>query len=227
MAYCKCIVGIIILSGYILAQGLEQIGTPRQSRRSNRGIEIGGSYGYQFGGCFTVYDGDANIIDTKNYGFYFVFPLPVGRGKQLEINYSRQDTQLELKTYQSGNLQETTQEIITDLTIDYYQVGGVTQFFTRSKRFVPYGIVTLGATRYHPKSPEYTDDKWMLAVTFGGGIKIFFREKIGLRFQGRMLLPINWGGSSKWFRAQGSQIGVSGGSTVLQADLSAGLFFVL
>ena len=93
---------IIFLVLCISGQEMGQVGIQRGARKDNRGLEIGGSYGYQYGGAFTVYDGDANIIDTKNYGFYLVIPLPIGRGKQLEINYSRQDTRLELTTYNTG-----------------------------------------------------------------------------------------------------------------------------
>jgi hypothetical protein len=222
MSRIKYLILPIILSGIVLAQGLQPIGSQRRGRKANRGFELGGFYGYQFGGGFTVYQGDVNIIDTGNYGFYIAMPLPVGRAKQLELSYTRQDTRLELKRYPGG-----IKESLTDLTVEYYQIGGINQFITPGSKLVPYGMFTLGATRFHPKNSEYTDDKWMFAVTLGGGVKIFVREKIGLRLQGRLLLPINWGGAGLWFGSGGPQVGVSGGSSVLQGDLSGGLFFVL
>jgi opacity protein-like surface antigen len=230
MSRIKFFILLFALTGFIIAQGLQPVGAQRRGKKAGRGIELGGFYGYQFGGGFTVYQGDVNIIDTGNYGFFIALPLPVGRGKQLEFNYTRQDTRLELKYYQ-GNPDEGIlpgQKVsITDLLVEYYQIGGVNQFITPGSNLVPYGMFTLGATRFHPKNSSYTEDKWMFAVTLGGGVKIFVREKIGLRLQGRLLLPINWGGAGIWFGSGGPQVGVSGGSSVLQGDLSAGLFFVL
>jgi hypothetical protein len=222
MSVIRMLALLCIFIGFTYAQGLQPIGAQRRGRKANRGIEIGGFYGYQFGGSFTVYEGNANIIDTGNYGFFLALPIPVRRGMQLELSYSRQDTRLELKRYPSG-----IKENLTDLVVEFYQIGGVNQFITPGSNLVPYGMFTLGATRYHPKNSSYTDDKWMFAVTLSGGVKIFVREKIGLRLQARLLLPINWGGAGIWFGSGGPQVGVSGGSSVLQGDVSGGLFFVL
>jgi hypothetical protein len=218
----KFFILLVVLTGLTLAQGLRPVGTQRRGQKANRGIEIGGFYGYQFGGGFTIYEGNANIIDTDNWGLLIALPVPVRRGSQLEFSYTRQDTRLDLKRYPSGD-----NETITDLTVEYYQLGGVNQFITPGSKLVPYGMFTLGAARYHPRNSEYSEDKWMFAVALGGGVKVFVREKIGLRFQARMLLPINWGGASFWFGSGEPQVGVSGGSSVLQGDITGGLFFVL
>jgi hypothetical protein len=222
MSFTRILALLFVFIGFTYAQGLQPIGAQRRGQKSNRGVEIGGFYGYQFGGSFTVYEGNANIIDTGNYGFYLDFPVPVRRGMQLELSYSRQETRLELKRYPSG-----IKENVTDLFVEFYQIGGLNQLITPGSNLVPYGMFTLGATRYHPKKSLYTDDKWMFAVTLGGGVKIFVREKIGLRLQARLLLPINWGGAGLLFGSGGPQVGVSGGSSVLQGDVSGGLFFVL
>ena len=222
MSLTKFIILVILLIGLTATQELPQARVQRRGPKANRGIEIGGFYGYQFGGSFTVYEGNANIIDTRNWEILVAFPIPVHRGSQLELSYTRQETKLELSRYPSG-LKET----LTDLTVEYYQLGGVNQFVTPGSNLVPYGMFNLGATRYHPRNSQYTEDKWMFATSLGGGVKVFVREKIGLRFQARLLLPVNWGGASLWFGSGGPQVGVSGGSSVLQGDISGGLFFVL
>ena len=68
-------------------------------------------------------------------------------------------------------------------------------------------------------------DDWRFSVTLGGGIKYFISEKIGFRFQGRIKMPMYFAGGGIYVGTCGAGYGISAGTALLQADLTAGLIF--
>ena len=54
-----------------------------------------------------------------------------------------------------------------------------------------------------------------------------FSEKVGLRFEGRLMMPITWAGGGFMVGTGGSGFYLGGGSAILQASLSAGLIIAL
>ena len=46
-------------------------------------------------------------------------------------------------------------------------------------------MLTLGATRFHPKV-EQAGDEWRFSVGVGGGFKTYLTSRIGLRVDGRV-----------------------------------------
>jgi hypothetical protein len=67
------------------------------------------------------------------------------------------------------------------------------------------------------------DSHTVFAFTAGLGAKFNAGEKMGIRIQSRMLIPTQWGGGGFYFGTGGSGVSVSGGSTLLQGDVSIGL----
>ena len=58
---------------------------------------------------------------------------------------------------------------------------------------------------------------------FTGGIKYFFTERIGVRAQAQLLIPLEWGGV---YYGYGGSVYTSGGS-LLQLNFTGGLIFRL
>ncbi len=78
-------------------------------------VEFGGSFGYQFGGRINTNVGTIQIDDHTKYGF--TLDLAVGRKLQIEISYSRQDSQAALVPFG-----DTTVPLF-NTAVEYYQVG--------------------------------------------------------------------------------------------------------
>jgi hypothetical protein len=192
--------------------------------KSTRGIEVTGFYGWQYGGDFTVYQGEIDIDDAENFGGMIDIAIPSRPGMKAEIYYSRQNTKVALKTFPSG----VTEELF-DMAIEYIQAGAV--YEKPRGKTVPFGSFTLGATRFAPKSDSYQgvslEDEWLFSITLGAGFKTYFNERWGLRAQARLLMPISFAGTSFWFGTGGVSAGVTGGSAILQGDVIGGLFIVL
>ena len=104
------------------------------------------------------------------------------------------------------------------LTTNYIQVG-VLQEMNYGEALRPFGIFTLGTTIF---SPENDGSYWQFSLGLGGGLKYYISDNIGIRAQGRFLLPVYWGGGYYYYG------GAYGSSTAIaQGDVSLGLIFVL
>lgn len=196
-----------------------------RGQKSTRGIELTGFYGWQYGGNFTSYQGEVDVKDSENFGGMIDIPIPSKPGVMAEIFYSRQNTSVALNTFPAG-----VREDLFDLAIEYIQAGAVYERPYAQGRMKPFGSFSLGATRFAPKVNSFKgvtlDDEWRFSITLGLGLKALMSERVGLRVQGRLLMPINFYGTSFWFGTGGSGVGVSGGSAILQGDVIGGLFVV-
>ena len=188
-----------------------------------KNIEITGFYGWQFGGNFTSYQGEVEMVDAENFGGMIDVPVAQPNTK-LELSYSRQSTRVDLLKYPSYIKEE-----LFDISVEYFQIGGVYEN-PRGKKVVPFGSFTVGAARFAPQVSSYQgyplDDEWLFSMTLGAGLKAYFNERAGIRLQARMLMPVNFSGGSVWCSSGGCAIGASGGSTILQGDVFGGVFIV-
>jgi len=181
-------------------------------------IEITPTYGYMFAGKMSVIEGDINIKNDANFGI--ILDIPVEKGMMAEISYSRLNTQT--------TLEQPSPEIdmdLGDLAVEYYHAGAVIN--VKSKGNIrPFGILTMGATRFAPQEEKYADS-WMFSVSPGGGVKIFFTENIGIRLQARLLIPIYFKNGILYGGSGGGGFVVTAGIPIIQADVTAGLIIAL
>ena len=189
-------------------------------------LEVTPFYGYQFNGKVSGYDGDLNVRDASSYGL--MLDITVRRGMQVEFLYSRSDTRADFIEYHGPTYK------LTDISVNYFQLGFL-RAVKETKKVTVYGIGSLGATLFSPsgdgynETPEqyYYDDEWFFSFTAGGGAKIWFSEKIGLRLEGRVMMPITWSGGGFMVGTGGSGFYFGGGSGILQASLTAGIIIKL
>lgn len=189
-------------------------------------FEITPFYGYMFAGKVTGYQGDLNIRNNGIYGF--MLDISVHPAMQVELFYSRTDTRADFVEYRGPTYK------LTDVSVNYFQIGAL-RHINKTKNIIIYGIGTLGATLFSPSGEGYNEtpiqysyeDWWLFSLTFGGGAKIFLSKKIGIRLEGRLMMPITWAGGGFMVGTGGSGFYLGGGSAILQASLTAGLIIAL
>lgn len=91
--------------------------------------------------------------------------------------------------------------------------------------FIPYGLFSLGDSRFSPE--ESSQDYWRFAINAGLGIKYFITDKVGIRLQTRILMPLYFQGvgfgCSIGTGGSGCGTGIGIGSEILQADFTGGV----
>ena len=173
--------------------------------------------GWQFGGRAQFYEGDLKIEDNVNFGG--LLAVKVGYGTSFEISYSWMGTSAYFKSYVPYLSNRTM-----DLDVHYIQIGGVKDF--KEGPITPFGLLSLGLTGFVPeKFDTAVSSEWLFSVALGAGMKIMLSDRIGIRLQGRLLMPMNFGGFGFYAGTGGSGGTVYTTVPIVQGDLSAGLIF--
>jgi hypothetical protein len=146
-------------------------------------IEINGFTGYALNGTARLYDGDFKINDAQNYGAKLAFGL--SSTTFAEISYLRSDTEGRFWPFLGSPGDPVS------FSSNYIQVGGLQEM--DFGRVSPFATLAAGIVIWDPKSSQY-NSKTQFAATFGGGLKIWLTEMIGIRLQGSMLMPMVWNG---------------------------------
>jgi hypothetical protein len=181
--------------------------------------EIFGFGGYMTYSSVAVREGDLKFKDGPNYGF----GLDVGiqRGVFVEINYTQNQTQARLQRFSGIN------EDLFDMNTHYFQIGAQYEFRRSPKqKAFPYTLATLGATLFDAKDASLNDE-WRFSIAFGGGGKFYLSDKIGMRLQARILMPLNFSGAGMWCGTGGCSVGVGSWATLVQFDFTVGVFIRL
>jgi hypothetical protein len=183
-------------------------------------FDITPSYGYVFNTNVQTTDGDLVIKDGPMYGLTLDIGHPnLPGGMMIQLMYNRQDTHVDLKEWPSG-----ARKYLFDLIIEYWQLAVVRPL--QMGKVQPYGVVGLGAASFNPVGKTWGTE-WLFAAHLGGGAKIFLSESIGLRFQGRILLPMSFGGGGFWCGTGGCSVGLGSYTSFVQFDFNAGLVISL
>ncbi len=181
--------------------------------------EIFGFGGYMTYSSVAVREGDLQFKDGPNYGFGI--DVAIQRGVFVELNYTHNQTSVRLKRFNGFN------EDLFDMNTHYFQIGAQYEFKKSPKqKAFPYTLATLGATLFDAKDPTLSDE-WRFSVAFGGGGKFYLSDKIGLRLQARMLLPMTFSGGGAWCGTGGCSVGLGAWAVIVQFDFTVGVFIRL
>ncbi len=176
-------------------------------------FEITPFAGYLFTSNLQTLDGELKIDNSFDYGA--ALDIRISDDLLIELLYSRMDTEVGLrKEYYN------TTDYLFDMSVEYFQ-GGV-QVETETGQFRPFAAFTIGATYFNPKDYSYQSD-WKFSFTAGGGIKYYFTDNLGIRLQWRFLVPIYFSSAAIFCNNGYCGIYISGGTYLLQYDLTAGL----
>jgi hypothetical protein len=135
---------------------------------------------YNFGGEIdgdetAFFDFDLEAADSEAFGIAFGFPIT--QWAQIELLASRQSTDLEFDEGLFGN-----DVGIADFDVSYYHVGGL--FVWGTGQIHPFVVMSLGVTELDPQVGGASSET-RFSGSFGGGVKIFFSDNVGLRLEGR------------------------------------------
>jgi opacity protein-like surface antigen len=154
-------------------------------------IEISGFGGWFFGGSFpagsnSLFNNKVDINDEAIYGGRVGWNIT--DVFEPEVFYSR--TQTHFLSTRNDVLLAPSGTNLGDLTIDY--ALGLMTFNFGKWRWVPYMSVGMGAAHLSPDVCRVRNlpcanpnGDWRYTMTVGGGLKTFFTEHFGVRFDGR------------------------------------------
>lgn len=179
-------------------------------------IELTPFVGYETRAKIYYGSGYLRIGDGMNYGG--ALNIGLGGGRFAELSYSHMASDL----YIDGSL---GREDLCDLTVDYYSIGALQEMMPGAKA-TPYGLFSLGWVNYRPTSGDYISENKM-HVSLAGGVKIKISERIGIRLQARLLMPLYYAGTYFTVGSGGAGYGIAGGIHGVQGDFTGGLVFVL
>jgi len=170
--------------------------------------------GWQFGGSVRFVNADLNIDDNVNYGG--ILSVKVAYETFVEVSYSLMSTSADLRSF-TPHIESRT----FDLDVHYIMIGGLREFTDTKVR--PFGKFSIGAAGFVPKDLPGASSSWSFSISLGAGAKYMITPHIGLRLQGRLLMPLRFNGFGIYAGTGG--VGGAAYSTVniLQGDFQFGL----
>jgi len=135
---------------------------------------------YRFGGTLSgednaIADVDLDVNDGEAFGV--TFDIPLSSSLQLELLASRQSTELRFDEGLFGGNAD-----VADIDLTYLHAGIL--FQGGNREVSPFFVASAGATVLDPNVPG-ADNETRFSVSLGGGVKVFFNEHVGMRFEGR------------------------------------------
>jgi hypothetical protein len=185
-------------------------------------VEITPFGGYLLGGSLDFYQGKFKIDNAASYGG--MLAVKAAGGNFIELSYTRMDSKGNWKPY--SNYFNDFPADTFDIAMNYLQINSLNEFPLDNEKIKPYGTAGLGASWIHPKEGS-ANDEWMFTFNAALGLKYFFNDRIGIRIQARMLLPMIFNGGGFYFGYGGSGVYVSSTAVLVQGDFTGGLIFVL
>ena len=177
-------------------------------------FEITPQYGYQVGSKWNYYGGYVKLKASDQYGV--TANVSLSDNIQGEFFWAQQNSSVAVKDVV---LYPVEQEI-TDVTVDHFQLGVIHTFGYSDA--LPFVGLSAGWSTFNPDEPEYNSTT-SFSFGFSGGLKYFFSDHIGIRLQGQLLVPVQWGGV--YFGTGGG--GVTTGGSILQLNFSGGLIIAI
>lgn len=192
----------------------------KATSQSARRVELSPFVGYQLNGEINFIEGDFEMDNALSYGG--ILSVEVGSGVWGEFTFSRSDTKANFRRFLSD------ETFNYDMAINYFQLGGVKELGNNT--IVPYATFSGGVAWFQVKDSNVNDEV-VFSVGLGGGVKIRLNDRLALRLQGRLLMPmyIYGGGFFVGIGTGGPSSGISINSNLLtaQGDFTGGLIFRL
>lgn len=159
-----------------------------QNQANAQKIELSGYGGYMISGSADFYNGSVNVGDAAVYGA----TLGVDMGPMVvQFLYNRNVTTARVLDYRIPQIDQTI-----DFVVENYHLG-VEKLLGGDEMIKPYGAFSLGVAAYTPKQSIKeinTSAYTKFSIGLGLGVKIFPKEKFGIKLQAKMFMPMNFGG---------------------------------
>ncbi len=185
-------------------------------------VELTPFGGYMLGGSIKFYEGKFKVNNAACYGG--MLAVQVRSGVFIEMSYTGMTTTGDWRPYNSYSIDYPEKTV--DMAVNHFQIGSVNELPLDNESIRPYGTVSVGTTWFNPKESN-ADDEWLFSVAAGLGLKYFFNERIGIRAQARLLLPLVYNGAGFYFGTGGSGAYVSSTAPIVQGDFTGGIIIAL
>ena len=188
-------------------------------------VEIGGFGGWLWTGSIPAWRQDIKVSDEGNYGITAGFR--VREEMIVEFEWNHTNNAATFREYDFNGIPDGP-FITVPMTLNYYMLG-FNYLVTYNEPIVPYGLINVGIlnvnsdgfSSYQSTSVNY------FTMGFGGGLRYYISDNIGIRLQARLLLPMQFGGVGF-----GCGIGTGGSScgagvstytNIIQGDFTGGI----
>jgi hypothetical protein len=174
-------------------------------------VEVTAFGGYRFGGDLYEIASGRPVDADGAPSFGVVLNMPFTRETQIEALVTHQQAGFTVPAAEGG------QEARFRVTVDHYQVGGLTELATGRAR--PFLTGLLGLTRYEASG----DHELRFSASAGGGVKLFPTPRLGVRLDGRVFATLVDAGADVLVCAPGICVGSINAWLVWQAELTTGV----
>lgn len=155
---------------------LLSVAAPAAAQTSDR-VEVSASAGYRLGGDFYEIASRRPVDNDGAPSFGIAVNIPFTRDTQIEALVTHQQARVAVP---GGGSPDTRFRV----TVDHYQVGGLTEF--GGVRARPFLTGLLGLTRYEASG----DHELRFSASAGGGVKLFPTPRVGIRLDGRVFATL-------------------------------------
>ena len=190
---------------------------PGAARAASAVLEVTPMVGWQWGGTLDYSSGgDVHANAALNYGG--AIGAQIRPGEWGELSYTYQSTEVIARPTGAPEFK------LLDLATHYIQASGARNLLKVDPGTVkayPYVMGGLGMTIFSPGSPSIalnTGTQYLFSASVGGGLRANLSDRVDLRLQARLLLPMNFESGSFYFGSGGGAVSLSGGTVVPQGE---------
>ena len=191
----------------------------------SQAIEISGYGGYMLSGTADFYGyqditntyvtGEMDVKDGAVYGGTIGLDVP-DAGMQIQFLWNINNVNSNIVFFSNNRPRE-----VVELKIQHWHLG-VEKYLGGNEMVKPYGAISLGITTYGPQNSAY-ETKTRFSGAIGAGLKVFPTEKIGLKFQAKMFLPMTFSGIGIYCGTGGCGGGSSFNVPIIHGEFSGGV----
>jgi opacity protein-like surface antigen len=204
--------------------GLMTVSFTSLKAQTENKIEIAPMVGYQFGGQVHYYEGDFKMDNAMNFGVNINFL--VRQAHRVELTYSLMNTEGHFRPYSTfiGDFNSWD----GDIAVHYITIASHSEYNINGGPVTLFGGIGLGTAILDIKHTSVSDI-WRFSMSVTGGAKIAISDRIGIRLQGRLLMPMYFAGVGFYagIGTGGASTGLSmnAGVVAFQGDFQGGLYF--
>jgi len=192
-------------------------------------VEIGGFGGWLWTGSIPAWRQDIKVSDKGNYGV--TAGVKVREEMIVEFEWNHTDNEATFRGYDNAGI-PSGDLINMPITLNYYMLG-FNYLATYNEPLVPYGLFNIGALNAQSdgNADIQSESNTWFTVGLGGGLRYYLSDRVGIRLQARLLLPMQFGGVGF-----GCGIGTGGGgcgagvstyTNIIQGDFTGGIILKL
>lgn len=161
------------------------------------------------------YNNSIKVDDKGNYGVRA--GVSPNEAMVIEFEWNHSDTRL------SWNNAINSEKVQEDVAMNYYLLG-----FNMQKSegpAIPYGLFNIGVLNVKGQERNFSEN-WF-TVGLGGGLKYYMSDRVGIRLQARLFMPMQFAGVGFGCGGGGCGTGVSTFTNVIQGDFTGGIILKL